>query len=335
MFQRSQKILKRIFSLFAKCQEVFVKQMKHNKKVTLILILMFLVTQFIGLYVINYYSPTKVIHGEVISLNASEIQELPYGMETPTIEQPKDYTNIFISIIIAFVFAISLLFLFTRFKVNFILRLWFFVVVVIALGIFFNTIIPEINFKSLIALVIALPLAFFKIYKRNMLVHNLTELLIYPGIAAVFVPILNIKYLIALLVLISVYDIWAVWHSGLMQKMAKYQMTDLKIFAGFFVPYLSKKTKARLEKFPKSKKKTKKVRANVAVLGGGDVIFPIIAAGVALKTFGIVPALGTIIGATLGLAYLFILGNEKKFYPAMPYISTGIFLGMLIGWMLI
>lgn len=315
--------------------------MKHNRKITAVIILMFLLTQFIGLYVINYYSPTKVVRGEVIQLNASEVPALPYGMETPKIEQPKDYTSIFISIIIAFIFAISLLFLFTRFKVNFILKLWFFVVVAIALGIFFWTITNKTGIEKMlfglpiVATIISLVLAFFKIYKRNILIHNFTELLVYPGIAAVFVPILNIWTIIALLVIISVYDVWAVWHSGIMQRMAKYQMTNLKVFSGFFIPYVSRKAKEKLRRIPKTKKKQMKVRANVAVLGGGDVIFPIIAAGVVLRTFGFIPALCVIAGATLGLAYLFVLAEKKKFYPAMPYISTGIFLGMLIGWMLV
>ena len=30
-----------------------------------------------------------------------------------------------------------------------------------------------------------------KIYRKNLIIHNLTELAIYPGIATVFVPILN------------------------------------------------------------------------------------------------------------------------------------------------
>ena len=69
---------------------------------------------------------------------------------------------------------------------------------------------------------------------KNLYIHNLTELLIYPGLAGVFVPLLSIWTMIFLLVLISVYDMWAVWHSGIMQKMAKYQINKLKIFSGFF-----------------------------------------------------------------------------------------------------
>jgi len=124
---------------------------------------------------------------------------------------------------------------------------------------------------------------------------------------------------------------WAVWRSGIMQKMAKYQVEKLGIFSGFFVPYIDPKLRAKLEKLKKSELRKKKVKVSVAILGGGDVIFPIITAGVMYNAFGIVPALFVILGATLGLSYLLFMGDKKKFYPAMPYITTGIFLGMLIA----
>jgi len=67
----------------------------------------------------------------------------------------------------------------------------------------------------------------------------------------------------------------------------------------------------------------------MAILGGGDVVFPIITAGVMLVNFGFWPALFVILGATLGLSYLLFFASPKKFYPAMPFITLGIFLGML------
>ena len=329
--------------------------MKHNLKITIVLLAMFLVTQFIGLYVVNYYSPVKVIDSNAVNVSAPP---LPYGMDTPDIEEELDFYRIFPSIIMAFVIAISLLFLLSRFKAEFVLRLWFFGVVLIALGISFSAFFPQFKHASLIALLVALPLAIMKIYGRDLIVHNLTELFIYPGIAAVFVPILNVWTITALLILISIYDMWAVWHSGIMQKMAKYQINHLNIFSGFFVPYLSKKTRLKKEKMQKSRKyKTKKefwkmfknikfsrqkgkkalrkkIKVNVAILGGGDVVFPIIAAGVMLKTLGIGSALFVIAGATIGLSYLFFLAEKKKFYPAMPFISAGIFAGMILGYLI-
>jgi len=174
-------------------------------------------------------------------------------------------------------------------------------------------------------------LAYVKIYKRNFLVHNATELLVYPGIATIFVPILNIYTISFLLILISIYDAWAVWHSGIMQKMAKYQINKLNVFSGFFIPYASKKVKLQMQKMRKSKIGNKKLKFNVAILGGGDVVFPIITAGVMLKTFGLMSAIFVIIGATIGLTYLFFFAEKRKFYPAMPFITAGIFAGMILS----
>jgi len=317
-----------------------VKYLKHNFKITAILLGMFLLTQFIGLYVVDNYSPIKIVDGEPQKVSAPD---LPFGMNPPEIEKESDYYGLFSGIIIAFAIAITLLFVFTKLKFAFILKLWFFVVVIIALGISFNSFLPEYKYASLIALAVALPLAFVKIYKKEILVHNLTELFIYPGIAAVFVPILNIWTIIILLILISIYDMWAVWKSGIMQKMVKYQMNKLNLLAGFFIPHADKKTKQRIKlvkeqykqkKISKKEMNKKKFKVNVAILGGGDVIFPIITAGVVLKTWGFVPALLVIVGASLGLGYLFLSSEKKKFYPAMPFITTGIFLGMLISWLI-
>jgi presenilin-like A22 family membrane protease len=301
--------------------------MKHSLKITFVILAMFLITQFIGLYVINHYS----VQGN----------PLPYGMETPEIKDNSDfYTSFFPSIIIAFIFAIVLLILLTKFHLGFVLKLWFFVVIIIALGIFFTSFFPnEKSFLNIhisyIVLALAIPLAILKVYKRNLLVHNVTELVIYPSIAAVFVPLLNFWTIIILLVLISIYDMWAVWNSGVMQKMAKYQINELKIFSGFFVPYISKKLRTKLNKLPKSELKNKKVKANIAILGGGDVVFPIIAAGVMFVQFGFLHALFVIIGAALGLSYLLFFAEKKKFYPAMPFITAGIFLGIIASMLIL
>lgn len=320
--------------------------MKHTAKITAILLGMFVLTQLIGLYVVDFYSPTTTVNGVVENVTSAD---LPYGMETPEPTHEKEFYEIFISLIIAFVIAISLVFLLTRFHAQHIMKLWFFAVVTIALGIAILTVIPQDwRYASLVAFLIALPLSFMKIYRQKIMVHNFTELFIYPGIAAVFVPLLNIWTVFLLLIIISIYDMWAVWHSGIMQKMAKYQMDTLKTFSGFFVPYASDKVRKQIKKMKSStqgreKLKTKKFQVDVAILGGGDIVFPIITAGVFLKAVGYTTVAGIalplaslciILGATGGLAYLFFFAEKKKFYPAMPYITTGIALGALLSWLL-
>jgi len=295
---------------------------------------MFLVTQLIGLAVINAYSPkTKLVFNETTGQyeNATIKLELPYGLEPPEMKPEISITTI----IIAMLIAIILIFLLMKIKATIFLRIWFFIVVIIALSITFNAGLMKLPYSHYLVLVLAVPLAIYKIFKRNLLVHNLTELLIYPGIAAVFVPILNIWTIILLLLLISVYDIWAVWHSGFMQKMAKFQINEVKVFGGFFIPYVSKKVRLQLEKMKnmpsKLRQKAKKIKVNLAILGGGDVVFPIILAGVVLRSLGLMPALIISLFATLSLFFLFIAAKKGKFYPAMPFITTGCLVGLAVA----
>ena len=308
--------------------------MKHNLKITLVILLMFLVTQFIGLYVVDSYAKKTVVDGEIVNVSG---KTLPYGLEFPLEEQKVGYTEKFFSLLISFTFAILILFVLTKYKAKFILKAWFFLVTILALGISFTSILPEMKYLSLIGILLAIPLAIGKVYKRNFLSHNLSELLVYPGIAAVFVPLLSLITMIILLIVISLYDMWAVWKSGIMQKMAKYQMNELKIFSGFYLPYASKKMKAKIKKLKETGKDLTKanIKIHVAILGGGDVVFPIMTSGVILKTWGLLPAILVIFGALVGLGGLLIFSKKKKFYPAMPFITGGMFLGMLIGWLLI
>ena len=300
---------------------------------------MFLVTQFIGLYVVDQYTP-KIVNGENVT------PKLPYGMTPPGKISPGSFLG---SFIVAFVFAVLLVLLLSKIRAELVIKIWFFIVVVLALGIVFNTLIPGltekffygITYSEFFSVIIALPLAFFKIFKRNIIIHNLTELFVYPGIAAIFVPLLSqwsaktsIIVTISILVLISLYDMYAVWHAGFMQKMAKYQIEELKIFAGFFIPYIGKKQRAQIKGMSLKQLKKKRVKVNLAILGGGDVVFPIIASGVILKFFGFIPALFVIIGAALGLSYLFFFAEKGKFYPAMPFITAGILAGMFLGWLI-
>jgi presenilin-like A22 family membrane protease len=191
--------------------------MKHNTKITVILLSMFLITQLIGLFVINFYT--------------QDGNSLPYGFNQQDLEAQNSYSFL-ASMLFSFIIAITLVLILTKIKSVIFMRTWFFIVVCLALGLTLNAILfnLKITNSSFIALVIGIILAYFKVFNRNIILHNATELLIYPGIAAVFVSVLNVFTLIILLILIAIYDVWAVWHSGIMQKMAKYQIENVKAF---------------------------------------------------------------------------------------------------------
>lgn len=305
--------------------------MKHNIKITLILLGMFLLTQLIGLYVINFYTPRfeeVLINGTI--QNVSYGNNIPYGMKPPSIEPEFSI----ISLLLAITFATALIFLLVKIKAKLIIRSWFFFVVAIGMAISFTALLGKIKYASFIALFIAFILSFFKIYKRDILIHNLTEIFIYPGIAVIFVPILNVWTAVILLLAISVYDAYAVWKAKFMQKLAKYQITELQVFSGFFVPYISKRLKNKIMKMKKLGRKNEKIKVNLAILGGGDIAFPLIFAGVLYRSIGVLSSLIVIATSTIALGLLFILARKGKFYPAMPFLTSGCLIGLGLSFLI-
>lgn len=281
---------------------------------------MFLLSQIIGLFVVNAYFN----QGE----SSEEKMEIPFFQESDSTEYSP--IEIIISISISFLIALAIFLILIKKNSANILRAWFFLVVTIALTIVLNLIFKKIPNSLYLSIFISAIFAYLKVYKRNLIVHNLSEIFIYPGISVIFVQYLTPISLVFVLIAISVYDLWAVWKSGIMQKMAKYQMDNLKVFSGFMVPQLSKAQKARIKKYTPEEKKTKKINVKVAILGGGDVVFPIITSGIFLINYGITSAIFTLIGATLGLSYIFFFGKKEKPYPAMPFITAGIFISIAL-----
>tara|TARA_Y100000310_G_scaffold281880_1_gene302686 strand:- start:70 stop:591 length:522 start_codon:yes stop_codon:yes gene_type:complete len=162
-----------------------------------------------------------------------------------------------------------------------------------------------------LAFLLASLFSYAKIFKRNVITQNISELFIYGGLASVFVPVINIMSAILFLIIISIYDFIAVFKTKHMIHMAKTQ-AKMKIFPGLMIPSAKRK---------------------VAVLGGGDLGLPLIFTGVALKTIGI-KALIIPIFSAIALYYLMMLGKKNKFYPAMPFITAGCFVGYLIATMI-
>ncbi len=261
--------------------------MKHTAKVTVLLIALFLAAQFLGLLILKPYMV--------------EEKPLPYNIERPQFEEKTSFMWIFLIIILATVLGLFL----AKLEATTLWKTWFFLSVIFTLSIALSSFIHQI-----IALVIAVVLAVFKVYFRNVIVHNITELFIYGGLAAIFVPILSISSISILLIIISVYDYIAVRKTKHMITLAKFQ-TKIKIFAGLVIPYGKNKE---------------------AILGGGDIGFPLIFTGVAMNTLGM-KAIIIPFFAAAALTILFLNSEKKKFYPAMPVLTAGCFIGYLIAYL--
>lgn len=281
--------------------------MKHNLKIIVILLFLFLASHLIGLYVTKYYLP------------AEKKFEFPAGIviEKPEMDEQTSYLPIFIAILVATGLALVLI----RFEALSLWKAWFFIAIVFTLSVSFSAFIPV-----LIAFILAVVLAIFKVFKPNVYVHNLTELFIYGALAALFVPVLNIFSVSILLILISVYDMIAVWRTKHMISMAKFQAKS-KMFTGLLIPY---KISKPVQKSFQKKVALKQIPIREAILGGGDIAFPLLFSGVILKFYGFFPAILISLFAALALLFLFLIAEKKKFYPAMPFVAVGCFVGYLV-----
>jgi len=264
--------------------------MKHTKRVTLILLALFLAAQYIGLFVVDQYTTReiKIVDGKTVV--ETSLKALPYEIERPEFEEETSYIPIIILIFI----TTGLILLIVKFRLDWLWKSWFFLSILFCLIISFGAFMSEF-----MAFILALILTILKVFKRNPITHNISELFLYGGLAAVFAPVMNLVGIIVLLLLISVYDFIAVLKTKHMVVMAKYQ-THMQLFAGLLIPY---------------KKKT-------AILGGGDIGLPLLFAAVVLKTNPIAASIIPLFAA-LALLYLFVYGKKDKFYPAMPYVTAG------------
>lgn len=300
--------------------------MKHTLKITIALVFFFFMAQFAGLLVVNHY----IDHKKSAETKETVMKPLPYGIERPEVKN-KSYSFVYITISI--LIGTVLVLLLAKFNKPMVWKVWFFLTVWLTLSISFAAF-----FNSAIAAVVALLLTILKIYKPGLIIQNISEIFIYGGLAAIFVPILNIFAAFMLLIIISIYDYLSVYKTKHMISLAKFQ-SKTKVFAGLFIPYGKGKISAKEAAKPGLKKIPAKFSSQrVAVLGGGDIGFTLIFAGVVMKGLmlhetvlaGFLKAMVISVAASMALLFLLVKGQENKFYPAMPILSAGCFLGYLI-----
>ena len=297
--------------------------MKHTLNVTFLLLGLFLMSQVVGLGTINKYIKTGVDEeGKLIILHA----DTAIG-EQPEVEE-KTYS--FIPIIIAILAGTALLLVLIKFELRRFWKFWFFLSVFITMAVAFGVYVP-----ILYAWIIALVLALLKILKPNPIIHNFTEMFVYTGITIIILPFLNLVSALVLLGAISVYDMIAVWKSKHMIKLAKFQ-TKNKMFAGLMLDY----GKNVPDYDTKAKKVPVKGGRRTAILGGGDIAFPMMFSAAVMehlilvynveKLMALMQTLIIPFFVGIALFILFVKGEKGKFYPAMPFLSIGCVIGLLV-----
>lgn len=314
--------------------------MKHSIKITSLILMFFILSQILGLSLISLSSTQEVeINGEqtLIKVNYEE---------TALGERP-DFSQEYGAVIYLLVgVALGTLLLLGLMKLKFggkLWKYWYFLAVAMAMTVAFGVFMPPFT-----ALLLGVILGILKIMRPTFWLHNITELFMYAGLGVLLAPMFSVVWASVLLVLISFYDMYAVWKSEHMVKLAKFTMEN-KLFAGVYLQYEQKGEKTQLitssakpkkevdiKSLPKPKKKA---TTKQAILGGGDIVFPLIFAGAVFTQLleqGYVHAVALFSSLTISLVtamslyLLFLLGKKDRFYPAMPFVSIGCFVGYFI-----
>jgi presenilin-like A22 family membrane protease len=153
--------------------------------------------------------------------------------------------------------------------------------------------------------------------------HNLCLILGMAGIGAnlglKIMPTVGVIILISL----SIYDWIAVYKTKHMVKMAR-EMIEMGVISALIIPQSVSSFKSSLANV--------KPGGEFLVLGGGDVVLPLIFA-VSLIPFGVlksaIVALFSLIGVTANF-FVFVRQKERKPMPALPLISFFSIIGYLI-----
>ncbi|MEK6822310.1 MAG: presenilin family intramembrane aspartyl protease [Nanoarchaeota archaeon] len=275
-------------------------------------LILFLAAQYVGIAVVQNYVDVEA----TAATGNYTVRPLPavagVQLERPQLEENTSFVYIMAAVLI----GTGLILVLVRFKQVKLWKLWFFLAVTICLTVAFGAFL-----NAIAAAVLAIVLALWKVLRPNIIVHNVTELFVYGGLAAFLAPVMNVWAALALLVLVSFYDMYAVWKSKHMVALATFQR-DAGMFAGLLLPYsFGNGAMPRSGSGPGMKVQT-------AVLGGGDMGFPLLFAATLLKQQGLTAALTIPPFAALGLVVLLIMAKKDRFYPAMPAIT----IGCLVGW---
>jgi len=245
--------------------------MKANFNLIILMVLLFLFSELFGLYIgKNFVLYVKSTNPEISS----------------------NSNNILFSIITFIMILTIFIILILKLKWFKLWIIWLgfatFIAIVISLSLLVN--------NEYIALIFAILLLLLKLkYNRNIIIHNILEILTITGVVVLIAPLLTINAMLLLLMIISVYDILSVFYTKHMIYLAE-ENRKLNFFPGLVAT----------------------LNGETVILGGGDVGFVLM---FALIVKNMISSLFIVYFATIGVTTLYILGKKGKYYPAMPILS--------------
>ncbi len=229
----------------------------------------------------------------------------------------------FFQFILYFLFVTLLIFLFVRFfkygKQKKAIFKTFFILTVFWGGI----LLLSIWIGDVFALILMTFLLFWWWKWPSIFIQDLCMILAMAGAGSVLGLTFTPEVIVILLIIFSIYDFIAVYKTKHMVEMAK-EMIESRAILGLVVP-------PDLASFKQNLKQVKP-GGKFMVLGGGDVVFPLLLCS-SLVSSGIlnslIVALFSLIGLLAGFLF-FISQKQKKAIPALPPIALFSIIGYFI-----
>ena len=279
--------------------------------VTLFFVIIFLLVQFLGLYIGSQYL-------EVV--NAGQIE--------PVFENPQSSSNSFLLIIYVLV-GTGLILLAVKFW-KFLIRIIEAVAIFSSSTLAFMFLVPVEILTIPVGVFIALALTAWKMLRPTFISQNIALVFSVAGAGAIIGASLGIVPSLIFIILLSIYDFIAVFVTKHMVYMAKEIIKTPTVFTLAF-PYKFKKP----VKFSAAGKSVKK-KFHVFQLGGGDIAIPLMFSVSSLSSFSIANTLLSVVGSTIALGVLIYFSSKRpgRALPALPFITAGAILGLLISFLI-
>lgn len=276
--------------------------------------------------------PTLVLTGLFLAANllglaaGVQLYDVPAVQQASTAYQSPASGLWFFGVLLL---ATAVLLALYRYSKQLLVKLWFGSALVVTAFILFDAFLRPV--PALLATVL---FAVLRFRAAGPQLRNVLDTIPFGGAGALFGTLIGLQAALVFLVLLSIYDYIAVNNIGHMVELAQ-RGAETDTFMGFTAPGVGEHVEAAVQ--ADAGEAAGEGGPGVGVLGGGDVILPIVLAVSVIPVFGVGAAVSTVAGAAAAL-FLFLTviqrRETKQFYPAIPVVGTGALFGTVL-WLLV
>ncbi|MDY6766101.1 MAG: presenilin family intramembrane aspartyl protease [Candidatus Nanohaloarchaea archaeon] len=165
----------------------------------------------------------------------------------------------------------------------------------------------------------------------DLLLRNVLDTVPFAGAGALFGAVLGVQAVLVFAALLAVYDYIAVNRLGHMVTLAK-EGAASDTLMGFQYPKSGDVSDAAVSDLSTGTE-TGREGQRIGMLGGGDVVMPIVIAVSLIPLFGVGAAVSVVAGSAAALfVFLTVIQarESEQFYPAIPVVGSGAVLGLTL-----